>query len=104
MTAPAASGALAQDDVRGGAGAGDMLGAFVAQGAKIDPLQEMLAAAEQDGSDGEVELVDETGLEKLPDRGDPATQPRSCGSTRTVTSSFPRSEPRATVRAPNETR
>src|SRR2546421_8755174 len=46
-----------------------MLGARIAQRRQIDPRKQMLATAEQDWRDREVQLVDESRLEILPHRG-----------------------------------
>ena len=52
-----------------------VLDALVAQRAHVDAVQEMLAGAEQDGRDRQVQLVDETGAQILPDRGYASAQP-----------------------------
>lgn len=48
---------------------------LVTQGERVDSGQQVFAGAEEDRADGEVHLVDESGLEVLPDRGDPTTEP-----------------------------
>ncbi len=48
--------------------------AFIAQSTQIDAVQEMLPGAEQDGSDGEMQLVDQAGPQILPNRGHAATE------------------------------
>src|SRR5213082_2002469 len=65
------SGPLAQEDV-GRAFARDVFRAFIAQGAHVDVVQEMLAGTEQDGPDGEMKLVDQGGAQILADSGDAA--------------------------------
>ena len=60
--------------MRGRATACDVVDALVAQRTEIDPAQKMLPGPEQDGRDGQVQLVNEAGAEVLPDRGHAATQ------------------------------
>src|SRR5215470_17465522 len=67
------SRALAQEDV-GGALACGGLRALVAEGARVDSVQEMLSRAKQDRRDREVELIDQAGLQVLPDRRDAAAE------------------------------
>src|SRR2546423_12216402 len=73
------SGPLAQEDV-GRAVARDVLRAFIAQGAHVDVVQEMLAETEQDGPDGEMQLVDQGGAEILADSGDAAAEADVAGA------------------------
>src|SRR5256714_10046625 len=73
------SGPLAQEDV-GRAVARDVLRAFIAQGAHVDVVQEMLAGTEQDGPDGEMQLVDQGGAEILADSGDAAAEADVAGA------------------------
>src|SRR5258708_29136969 len=58
----------AQKDV-GRTFARDGLGAFIAQSAHVDALQEMLPRTEQDGWDGEMQLVDQGRAPILPNGG-----------------------------------
>jgi hypothetical protein len=64
---------LAQKDV-GRTFARDGPRAFIAQSTQIDAVQEMLPGAEQDRSDGEMQLVDQAGPQILPNRGHAATE------------------------------
>src|SRR3989454_11032844 len=59
---------------RGSPLARDILRAFIAQAAHIDAVQEMLPGTEQDGPDGEMQLVDQAGAQILPDSGYAATE------------------------------
>src|SRR5260370_34755643 len=68
FSASGASCGFSQKDV-GRAFARDRLRAFIAQGAHIDVVQEILPGTEQDGSDGEMQLVDQAGAQILPNRG-----------------------------------
>ncbi len=54
--------------------ASDVVRALVAQSTQVDPVQKMLPGAKQNGSDGEMQLIDERGLQELPDRGYSATK------------------------------
>src|SRR3984885_12375890 len=51
-----------------------ILGAFIAQSTHIDVVQEMLSGTKQDGSDGEMQLVNQAGAQKLPNGGYATTQ------------------------------
>src|SRR2546430_3466048 len=73
------SGPLAQEDV-GRAFARDVFRAFIAQGAHVDVVQEMLAGTEQDGPDGEMQLVDQGGAQILADNGDAAAEADVAGA------------------------
>jgi hypothetical protein len=53
----------------------DVLGDSIAQPEQVDPREQTLASSEQDGRDGEVQLVHEARLQVLPDRGDAAAEP-----------------------------
>src|SRR5476649_622764 len=64
---------FSQEDV-GRTFARDVLRAFIAQCAHIDAVQEMLAGTEQDGSHGEMQLVDQAGAQILPNRRQAATE------------------------------
>src|SRR6185295_12438449 len=68
------SRALAQDDMRRSARTGDVLHTLVTQSTRIEAVQQVLAAAEQDRGDYQMELVDESGPQILPDGGDAAAQ------------------------------
>src|SRR3954447_20478968 len=59
---------LAQDHVRGRAPAGGVLHALVAERSQVDAVEQLLAAAEEDGRDDEVQVVDQARLQELPDR------------------------------------
>jgi len=65
---------LAQHDVRNGTRAWDVFEILVAERAYVDPVQQMLSGAEQDGRDGELHLVDQAGAQVLSNRGNAATQ------------------------------
>ena len=65
--------ALAQKDVSR-TFARHILGAFIAQSTHIDVVQEMLSGTKQDGSDGEMQLVNQAGAQKLPNGGYATTQ------------------------------
>src|SRR5947207_4880935 len=51
------------------------LPALVAEGSRVDVVQEVLAGAEQDGPDREMQLVDQPGAKELADRGHAAAEP-----------------------------
>src|SRR5882762_11018037 len=70
---PDGSRALAQKDV-GRAFARNVLRAFIAQGAHIDVVQEMLPGTEQDRPDGEMQFVNQGGAQILPNSGYAATE------------------------------
>src|SRR5712692_9991713 len=70
---PDGSRALAQKDV-GRTFARNVLRAFIAQGAHIDVVQEMLPGTEQDRSDGEMQLVNQAGAQIPPNSGYAATE------------------------------
>ena len=53
----------------------DDLRALVPVGRRADILEQALPAAQQDGHDGDVEVVDETGAEVLLDRAGAAAEP-----------------------------
>src|SRR4030095_4111755 len=63
--------------------AGDILRALVAQNAHVDVSKEMLSRAEQDGPDGEMQLVDQPCAQVLANRGNAAAEAdvttSSCG-------------------------
>src|SRR3954453_19101295 len=61
---------LAQDHMRGRASAGGGLHALVAERAQVEAVEQLLAAAEEDGRDDEVQVVDQARLQELPDRRD----------------------------------
>ena len=61
--------------MRGGTRACDVLYALVAQRTDIDTLQQMFASTEQDGCDGQVQLVNKGSAQILPNSGYAATQP-----------------------------
>ncbi len=61
--------------MRGGSCACDMLYALIAQGTDIDTVQQMLARTEQDGRDGQVQLINKSCTQILPNCGNAATQP-----------------------------
>src|SRR5205807_3097297 len=68
------SSAPREADVRDG-GRADELDAFVAVRAAVEVVEEPLAAAEQDGHDHQVHLVDQAGAEVLLDLGDATAEP-----------------------------
>src|SRR6266850_6969795 len=49
--------------------------ALVAQGARVDVVQEVLAGSQQDWPDREMQLVDQPGAQELADRGHAAAEP-----------------------------
>ena len=61
--------------MRGGTSARDVLYALVAQRTGIDTVEQMFARTEQDGRDGQVQLVDEGSAQILPNCGYASTQP-----------------------------
>src|SRR5690349_15982085 len=69
-----ASGAFSQEDMHRTL-ARDVLRAFVAQRAGVDAGQQVLARAQQHGSHGEVQLVDEALAQVLADGRDAAPDP-----------------------------
>lgn len=62
------SRALAQKYMGSRASARDMLHTFIAQRTRIDVFQEMLTRTQQDGRDHEVQLVNESRPQILPNR------------------------------------
>lgn len=56
----------------GGASARDVADALVAERAQVEAAQQMLPAPEQDGRNDQVQFVDETCRQVLPDRRDAA--------------------------------
>src|SRR5919198_2490343 len=72
--------ALVQNDVRR-ALARHVLRAFIAERARVDVAQEMLAFAEQNGPDRKMYLVDQPGAQILPNRRHAATEAHiaACG-------------------------
>src|ERR1044072_7095555 len=57
---------LGEDEVQGVLG-GDVLRAGVAEGARVDAGEQVLAAGEHDGADRDGQVVDETLAQVLPD-------------------------------------
>ena len=55
--------------MRGGTSARDVLYALISQRTDIDTVQEMFPSTEQDGRDGQVQLVNEGSAQILPNRG-----------------------------------
>src|SRR6266576_778886 len=55
--------------------AGDMLDRFEAQRGEIDTCEERFSSANEDRSNRQVQVVDQPGAQKLPNRRDPAAQP-----------------------------
>ena len=68
------SGLSAQDQMRGGGGR-DVFGTAITKPNNVQACEEMLAGAEQDRRDGQMQLVDQAGLQILSDRIDAAAQP-----------------------------
>jgi len=61
--------------MRGGAAASNMLDAFVAQRTHIDAAQQMFSSTQEDGRDGQVQLVNKGSPQILPNCGYAAAQP-----------------------------
>ena len=68
--------AFREDHVRR-AGRGHVLGALVAELGQIKAREQIFTLAEQDRRDGQVQLIDQPGLQVLPHRRDAAADPHS---------------------------
>src|SRR5687768_18145966 len=61
---------------------GDALRALVAERRQVEPREQVLSGAEQDGLDGQVHLIDEPRLQILTNAGDAAAEPNVLGARR----------------------